>query len=196
MGYSIEYNRMVFYKNDNGDNNYYLFVQEGDSNYWDSDGRLVKNWYFIAKGYQYRIMQKVCQRAGFCEGGLLQKARSCNGGVWIKPETYIALHREAIKNAKPLESIMSFFVITCIVKLLKEEYESKYQAILTEHDKYTKSELLNAIKQYDNWHQYSDGEFNVYKKYMETPDDFDYFTSLPESEHYYVKFKVSDNYYF
>jgi len=187
---------MAFYKNDNGDNNYYLFVQEGDSNYWDSDGRLVKNWYFIAKGYQYRIMQKVCQRAGFCEGGLLQKARSCNGGVWIKPETYIALHREAIKNAKPLESIMSFFVITCIVKLLKEEYESKYQAILTEHDKYTKSELLNAIKQYDNWHQYSDGEFNVYKKYMETPDDFDYFTSLPESEHYYVKFKVSDNYYF
>jgi len=68
MGYSIEYNRMAFYKNDNGDNSYYLFVQEGDSNYWDSEGILVKNWFFIAKGYQYRIMQKICQRAGFCEG--------------------------------------------------------------------------------------------------------------------------------
>jgi hypothetical protein len=187
---------MAFYKNDNGDNNYYLFVQEGDSNYWESDGRLVKNWYFIAKGYQYRIMQKICQRAGFCEGGLLQKAKGYNGGVWIKPETYIALHREAIKDAKPLESIMSFFRITCIIKFLKEEYESKYQAILTEHDKYTKSELLNAIRQYDNWNQYSDNEFDVYKKYVKTPDDFDYFASLPESEHYCVKFKVFDNYDF
>ena len=196
MGYSIEYNRMAFYKNDNGDNSYYLFVQEGDSNYWDSEGILVKNWFFIAKGYQYRIMQKICQRAGFCEGGLLQKARSFNGGVWIKPETYIALHREEIKNAKPLESILNFFRIDCTIKLLKEEYESKYQAILTGHEKYVKSELLDVIKQHDNLYQYDDGEFNVYEKYMKTPDDFDYFTSLPESEHYYVKFKVFDNFYF
>jgi len=193
MGYSIEYNRMAFYKNDNGDNSYYLFVQEGDSNYWDSEGILVKNWFFIAKGYQYRIMQKICQRAGFCEGGLLQKARSFNGGVWIKPETYIALHREEIKNAKPLESILNFFRIDCTIKLLKEEYESKYQAILTGHEKYVKSELLDAIKQHDNWYQYNDGEFNVYKKYIKTPDDFDYFASLPESEHYYVGFKVFEN---
>jgi hypothetical protein len=188
---------MAFYKNDNSENNYYLFVQEGDSNYWDSDGRLVKNWYLIAKGHQYQIIQKVCYRAGFCEGGLLQKARSFNGGVWIKPETYIALHREAIKNAKPLEKITNFFRITCVIKLLKGEYESKYQAMLTGHDKYVKRELLDVIKQHDDLYQYNDNEFDVYEKYVKTPDDFDYFASLPESEHYYyVKFKVFDNSYF
>jgi len=182
MSYSIEYGRKIFYREDYGDKHYYLLIKEGDNNVWDTLLRQrARDWYLITKGYQYQVIEKVCHRAGFCESGSLQRAKGFNSSIWITPEEYIALYRKEIQKACPLEKIFDFFNIESIIRVLKEEYESKYTNL--DREKYAKKEILDAIQKYDDWRVINDDvydkEFKHYRRYIKTTDEFDYFASLP-----------------
>lgn len=134
MSYSIEYRRRVYYEEDgqSSERNYILLLEEGDNNVRDSDsGRRSRDWCFQAYGWNYSIIQDICKRAGYCEGGSLQP-----GGKWMSPENYLKRYRREIKNAKPFsEFIKEFHTREFVVTVLKGKERSDYE-----------NELLEALK--------------------------------------------------
>jgi hypothetical protein len=132
MSYTIEYNRKVFWWKDEDKNfnerNYLLLIRQGDNNVRDADtGLRSKSWDFIACGWEYQMWVKIGKRAGYTEGGGLQRAKGFESER-ISIEDYIALYRKAIKNAKPLEKIFSVFSVKFIIerkKVIQGEYESE-----------------------------------------------------------------------
>jgi len=198
MSYTIEYGRKIFYTETkplfNGDEGriYYLLIKEGDNNVWDADMRKrSRSWDLVLVGYKYQIIELICCRAGACEGGALQRPKGWRNTVGITPEDYLALYREEIRKAKPLEDIFKFFSVDAVIKALKDEYESK---IDVKNEKYSKGKIVEAIQKYNDWRKIkdiyeNDPEYDFYERSITTVDDMIYISGLPTWRH-------GSNYYY
>lgn len=104
MSYTIEYNRQIFkmpagtlipagygkIEHKLHEDDYFMFVKSGCNNI---DPR-PQNWNLAAWGWTYKVIQTVCERAGWTESGCLKFQ---NGDT--KPENYLKLYRRQISEA-------------------------------------------------------------------------------------------------
>ncbi len=131
MSYTIEYGRKVYWWPDGFDRrekNYLLLICQGDNNVWDADlKRRSRDWEVIACGWEYQLWEKIGERAGYTEGGSLQ--RGVGFGIQrISIEEYIALYRKAIKDARAIERIFNDFLRIDFIIKKKEVISNKYEA--------------------------------------------------------------------
>jgi hypothetical protein len=105
MSYTIEYARkcLVGPKPDTGspgldEPNLYLFVKDGDNNVHP----LPKTWRLVADGWEFSVIQEVCNRAGYAAGGMIQLVHGFAGAGRTTPENYLKLYRQCIADAEPL----------------------------------------------------------------------------------------------
>jgi hypothetical protein len=93
----------------------------------------------------YNIIQKVCDRAGACEGGGLQP-----GGKWISPEAYLKRYRNKIKDA-PL--ITEFFKQNNLARFeIRVSPDSNYEReIVEELKEYIHEEVGYYSKEKELW---------------------------------------------
>jgi len=131
MSYTIEYNRKVYWWEEDtqfSTRNYLLLIRQGDNNVRDADtGLRSKDWELITYGWEYQLWEKIGERAGYTEGGSLQRANGF-GTKSFSIEDYIALYRRAIKNAAPLEKIFDFFSAIDFTIERKKVIQSEYDA--------------------------------------------------------------------
>jgi hypothetical protein len=75
----------------------FLVLWEAGSNnvYEAGNRRRARDWQALCVGQQYKCIEEICERAGYCEGGGLR----LSGSSSTTPEQFIARHRKAFKNA-------------------------------------------------------------------------------------------------
>lgn len=112
MSYTIEYNRKVyFWDNEYNETNFLLLIRQGDNNVRESDtGLREKEWNLEASGWESNLWERICKRAGATAGGNIQRAKGYDTESF-SIENYIALYRKAIKNAKPISNLLNEFGI-------------------------------------------------------------------------------------
>lgn len=122
MSYTIEYNREIFFTEENNIKKYFLFIRHGDNNVFEIDTNLrAKGWSFITKGNINEMWKTIGYYGGFCEGGGLQKAKGWRDTIAITIEDYIKIYRSKLKNAKPLKTFLDKFTIKPYI-YIKDDY--------------------------------------------------------------------------
>lgn len=150
MGYELEYKRGIF-KIPKGENriedNYFWIIQEGSNNCFELNGKRARNWYFMGYGWKYQIIQEVCKRAGYTEGGSI----TLNGRN-TTPENYLKLYRKQIKQSEPIENLfkLGFKAIITIKKDLREYEKELLKEIKTDKDFYENDEFEIELNSMDN----------------------------------------------
>ena len=108
MSSNIEFKRRVYKVEeipDYGEINYLALILFGESNVRDAyTNAISKDWKLYSYGWEYSLIQTVCQWAGDTEGGMLKLS-----GRWTKPESYLRLWREAIRKAGTWEDFVKDF---------------------------------------------------------------------------------------
>jgi len=111
-----------------------LLALGGDSNVYDHRNRRARDWYVMAIGEPYRVMQRVIDVSSDCEGGMLR---------WQNrdtlPESYIKRYRTLVDNA-PLVNLpgrIPHFHLATEIHIHRKEFEA--------FDTY-KTEQLNALR--------------------------------------------------
>lgn len=125
MSYEIEYNKKI-YKDESKDKSepdYLLLIRQGSNNCREANGQRVKDWELISYGWNFQIIAEICQRAGDCEGGSIQKAKGYEAEQ-ISPEDYLAMYRDKIKQAKPIENLLKDFRVEIMLSR-KEKFNEK-----------------------------------------------------------------------
>ncbi len=153
MSYTLDYRRLIFKFPGRLSQPDFLAVSlVGDNNVWSCDypPKKARSWHFVAFGWPYSIIQKVCHYAGDCEGGMLTlRGRHCT------PENYIKVYREALKNCLSAENFFSMFMtkeayITRYKKNINELKESEYNwkqwQELKAHPKFKKENSEKEVK--------------------------------------------------
>ena len=166
MSYTIEYSAEVYKVpaewGRSSENSYILIITQGDNNVYEGDNRRrARETDIVSYGWEYSIIQKVCIRAGSCEGGSL-----VINGKSITPEGYIKRFRNKIQNA-PL--ILEFYNQrkTARFRLNPDKDSSydnerleKYKEYITEEENYySKSKELWAnilIDNRESWDKFRD----------------------------------------
>jgi hypothetical protein len=183
MSYTIEYNRKIYKEEDEKwEPNYTLLIKEGDNNVRDAKTNLrVSNWELKGYGWNYEIIQEICKRAGYCEGGDLQRAKGWNTEN-ITPEEYLALYRKAIKQAKPIEKMFEDFIVEVIL-YRKENFTDTEK----ETFKWEIQTIDKLITKYQNeWvrgHDYYSPEIKTYRKEVKNLQEYHDFLEAPRWEH-------------
>ena len=108
MSHEIEYDRACFMlpqgstdftdmhgltKHARSWNEYFLFIQQGCNNIHPRP----RKWYLESHGANWTIIQRVCERAGSTEGGILKPANRDT-----TPESYLRRYRKVIAEAELL----------------------------------------------------------------------------------------------
>lgn len=168
MSYTIEYSSEVYKVPPDGgldENHYLLVITQGDNNVYEASGRgrgrRARSRYIISYGWNYSTIQKVCERAGYCEGGGLQP-----GNHWISPEAYLQRYRDKIKNAPPIEK---FFEQNNKARFeLRIDPESEYQKeLLEKHKEYIHEETGYYSKEKELWAEIHLNDMESFKKFSE-----------------------------
>lgn len=143
MSYTIEYNKQVFYtENEDKQKIYFLFIRQGDNNVWDAHTNLrAKDWFLSTVGTEKELWKEIGRRLGSINGGGLQKAQGWGDAVYFTPEEYIKQYRSKIKNAKPLEKMLESFRVYPFISI-REIFEN-------ESDKEREVLLRQFIEKYD-----------------------------------------------
>jgi len=179
MSYTIEYKRKIYYKNDNfSEKTYFMLVKQGDNNCYESNGQRVKYWDLAQIGWEYSIIGKVCERAGECEGGSLKRGVGFSV-EHISPEEYLALWRQEIPKAKPLESMLKDFNIRVDItypKKMTKDMEKQLGYRKDYFDKIIEKYKGELIVSDDYYHK----ELNVFSKEIKSIAEFEEFTQLPD----------------
>lgn len=177
MSYTIEYNKQVFYiENENGDRTFLLFIRQGDNNVRDAHSNLrAKDWSLSAVGTEKELWKTIGRRLGSVNGGGLQKAKGWEDTEYFTPEEYIKQCRSKIKNAKPLDTMLEKFSVDAYI-YMREIFEN-------ESDKEQEDVLRSFIEKYQM------KEFGTYyydkelKQYITTIQDVeglkDFFFNMP-----------------
>lgn len=149
MSYEIEYKRKA-YRLPKEEGSYeslgdelIVFVQEGSNNVYEvnwSSGRQkrARSWGIVSKGHEYSIIQDVCKRGAYCEGGSLV----LSGRSRMTPENYIKLYRNLLKNAKPISEFFTDFNTKEFVINVKSDLGDYEKGLLKELKKDKKFKLL------------------------------------------------------
>jgi hypothetical protein len=104
MSYTIEYARQIFkmpagtlipagygkIEHTLSQDELFMFVKRGDNNIHPRP----QNWHLSAWGWEYSLIQRVCEYAGLAESGCL---KFTNGDT--TPEHYLKMYRKEIANA-------------------------------------------------------------------------------------------------
>lgn len=126
MSYTIEYNKVIFYsENENKERTYYLFIRQGDNNVYDSNGLRSKDWNFIRAGSEKELWKVIGRRLGAIHGGGLQRAVGF-GTAYYTEEDYIRQYRSKFKNAKPIEKLLETFWINAHIYMRDEFKHPEY----------------------------------------------------------------------
>ena len=141
MSYEIEYKREAYYleneQNKFNEKDFIVFVQEGSNNCyeisWSGRQKRERSWKIIQKGWEYSIIQEICYRSGFCEGGSLKL-----NGRDVTPESYLKLYRKLLKSAKPFSEFNKDF--------LTKEFVINVKNNLSDYEKDLLKELENNKK--------------------------------------------------
>ena len=80
MSFSIEYNKVLYKLEHQGEIYYLWLVRQGDSNVYDVSNLRAKHWNVECFGTLGEIWKRIGKRAGSVEGGGLQRAVG-----WRKP---------------------------------------------------------------------------------------------------------------
>lgn len=142
MSYTIEYSAEVYKEpaewEQSSENSYLLIITQGDNNVYEADNRRrARETDIVSYGWNYSVIQHICNRAGACEGGSL-----VINGKSITPEGYIKRYRDKIKNA-PL--IIEFFkqcktarfrIVIDPESNYDKERAEKYKDYITEEQNY------------------------------------------------------------
>lgn len=191
MSVEIEYNRKVYFDtNESREKNYLLLIRQGSNNCYESNGQRVKMWFLSCYGWNYSVIGKVCERAGSCEGGSLQKADGYNF-QYITPENYLALYRQKIKNAKPIIELFEDFdiSITLFRKVLPKKEEEK--------DNWRKEkidELIRKHKPYTEEVDFYDKKLKTYYRPIKMLNEFYEFLQAPrwnDNNSFYCSFNFT-----
>ena len=180
MSYTIEYNKKVYRKKsiDRYDDDLLLLIRQGANNCRELNGQRIKSWDLVGYGWNYIIIDKVCERAGSCEGGSLQKAKGYESER-ITPEDYLAMYRKKIENAKPIEDLLKDFNVEVMIyrkeKFSKKEIEDKN---LKYELKIIDGLLVKYRKDYVLGEYYYDKSVKTYRKTINNLDEFYEFLKL------------------
>jgi len=180
MSYTIEYNKKVYRKKsiDKSDDDLLLLIRQGDNNCREADtGLRVKDWDLIGYGWNYMIIGKICERAGSCEGGSLQKAKGFES-EYITPENYLAMYRKKIEKAKPIEDLLKDFNVEVII-YRKENFNEKEKKDLGWSLEKIDEMLIKYKKDYTLGEYYYDKSVKTFRKKINSLDEFYEFLELP-----------------
>jgi len=183
MSYTIEYNRKVYRKKgkekNDRDDDLLLLIRQGDNNCREAkSGLRVKDWDLIKFGWNYQIIQEVCERAGSCEGGSLQKAKGFES-EWISPENYLAVYRKKIENAKPIDDLLKDFKVEVMI-YRKEKFSEKEMEKIRKYDLEIIDDLLKKYKKdYALNEYYYDKKIKTYRRELKSLDEFYEFLKSP-----------------
>lgn len=125
MSYTIEYNKIVYTTEYNGEKQYALLIRQGENNVWTDENQRVKSWYLEATGSLGDLWKEIGRRAGCTDGGGLQKSTGWTNTERYEIEEYIKQYRSKIKNAKPLEDIFDKFFIEAFIYIKDDFSENK-----------------------------------------------------------------------
>jgi hypothetical protein len=178
LGYTIEYTRQCFklsagtivpetehqveYKRSEAD--YFLFVKSGCNNV----SPRPKNWHLEAHGWNYSIIQKVCEMAGYTECGMLKMDNGFGDPRDITPEDYLALYRKTIAEAKELtvERLQKHIGIKSLgFSWLKDETVAKLQG-------YHKEQFEKLLANFEREPGYTSKHFDLTRPFNTLEDFF------------------------
>jgi hypothetical protein len=157
MSHEIEYDRTCFVlpqgstdftdmhgltKHPRSWNEYFLFIQQGCNNIHPRP----RKWYLESYGANWTIIQRVCERAGSTEGGMLKPSNRDT-----TPENYLRRYRKVIAEAEVLTNealsqrlgiqVLSFHSIKPdLIQSLDTYYTGKWHRTL---DFFTKEDRPN-----------------------------------------------------
>jgi len=181
MSYTIEYNKKVYRKKsiDNYDDDLLLLIRQGDNNCREADtGLRVKDWDLIKYGWNYTIIQEVCDRAGSCEGGSLQRAKGFES-EHITPENYLAMYRKKIENAKPIDNLLKDFEVEVMI-YRQNEFSEEDKKKIRDYDIEIIDKLIKKYrKEYTLGEYYYDKNIKTYRKRLKDLDEFYEFLKAP-----------------
>lgn len=182
MSYTIEYNKKVYRKKsiDNSDDDLLLLIRQGDNNCRVADtGLRVKDWDLVGYGWNYMIISKICERAGSCEGGSLQKAKGFESER-ITPEDYLAMYRKKIEKAKPIEDLLKDFKVEVIISRKEDFSKKEIEDKNLNYDlKIIDKLLVKYRKDYSVSKDYYDKDVKTYRKTINDLIEFYEFLGLP-----------------
>lgn len=195
MSCTIEYNRQIYFDDSNknesrlGQRNYLVLIRQGPNNCIEANGQRVKSWDIVSYGWNYTIIAKICERAGLCEGGSIQRA---NGFEYnrITPEDYLALYRQKIKNAKPIAELLNDFKIS-VMLFRKEKATTKEKDNYSYQMKQVDAMIEKYKNDYEKGEDYYDKNLKTFSKKIETLKEFEEFRKLPnwqDNSKFYASF--------
>jgi len=162
MSHSIEYNRKLFkLKSASPDipEQFLLCLKTGDNNCFDSSGHRTRSWYLAFIGNENSFWPTIGERAGWCQGGGLQRAFHWRDTNRITVEEYIALYRKTFRTAKPADNIFSTFGIEFEITLRGDKQKAKQisdiqnveyrEALISFTDKYQ-----ITLRESNDWYGY------------------------------------------
>ena len=183
MSYEIEYNRQVYFddrdkqKGGLGERNFLVLIRQGANNCRELNGLRVKDWHIISYGWNYTIIAKICERAGLCEGGSIQRANGFEASH-ITPENYLILYRQKIKNAKPITELLNDFDVR-IMLFRKEKMTAKEKSQYSYQIKKI-DEMIKKHNDYEKGEDYYHNEIKTYARKITTLKEFDEYLKLPQ----------------
>lgn len=141
MSYELEYKRESYFLEDGkykDEKDFVVFVQEGSNNDYDcTTGKRSRTWHLVEHGWNYSVIQEICKRAGYCEGGGLTLR-----GKHTSPENYLRIYRKLLKNSKPFREFNKDFYLkqfTINVRpYLHHDYEKDLLKELSKNKKFKK----------------------------------------------------------
>lgn len=107
MSSTIEFKRNVYHigKNKHNSDIYMAINLVGDTNVFDMNDNISKEWNLVKIGEKHSIIGEVAHISSSTSGGML---RYQNGST--KPENYIKNWRRNLKNPKPIEQFFKRFI--------------------------------------------------------------------------------------
>lgn len=112
MSFSIEYNKVLYKLEHQGEIYYLWLVRQGDSNVYDVSNLRAKHWNVECFGTLGEIWKRIGKRAGSVEGGGLQRAVGWSETKRYTIEEYVKQYRSKIKNARPFSRVLEDFTLT------------------------------------------------------------------------------------
>lgn len=163
MSYTIEYQRRIFIEQPDepgAEPVYYVFVEAGDNNVYDWNGRRSRSWCVMAIGSYAEVIERVCDHAGGTEGGSLRFAHA-----HPSPESYLAFYRKQLKTPLPFADLLKklpvrqAYIILPSEKTIQEQPNPDRDAMI--------EEVRRLFKEDDRWY-----EHERYSLRLNTTDDF------------------------
>lgn len=97
---------------------YFIFVEGGDNNVVDYDGKVARRWLIAAAGTWLDAFGRICRiAADYVLGGMVCFRTRVH---WTKPENYISRYREVIEAASGIDDLLGGRILEFAIYQLPE----------------------------------------------------------------------------